>query len=221
MKIIDFEKKGNTIRFYLGKNNCMDYYGDDWDDAPYEHNAGKVYDEYIEDFNDITFPFDYLVLEPADGEFNSPYCKDDMKHRRVPCIIVVPKDKVTWHTNFSYYAPMEGIIHYYFGDTMEPEMTAEKYQELAIRTCGFDKKEDMLLNGAIGLAGETGEVADIIKKHIYHSKYLKIDDLILELGDVMWYIAEIAEAVGTNFNFIFEKNIEKLKERYPNGFPKN
>ena len=44
MKILDFELKGNVIKFYLG--NCNDWWGDDWDDRPYEHNAGKVYDQY-------------------------------------------------------------------------------------------------------------------------------------------------------------------------------
>ena len=223
MKIIDFEKKGQTVRFYLGKDECIDYHGDDWDDTPYEHNAGKVYDEYIEDYTDITFPFNYLVLEPCDNIANSPYCKDDMKMRKVPCIIVVPKEKVTWHDDFNYYNSMEGIMRFYFGDEMNVigQMTATKYQELAMRTCGVEEKNDMLLNGAIGLSGETGEVADIIKKYIYHHKELNINELIAELGDVMWYLAEIATAIGTDFETIFWKNIEKLKKRYPNGFPKN
>ena len=47
-KIIDFERKGNIVRFYLGDvNNSNGYYGDDWDDVPYEHNAGKVYEQYV------------------------------------------------------------------------------------------------------------------------------------------------------------------------------
>lgn len=223
MKIIDFEKKGQTVRFYLGKDECIDYHGDDWDDTPYEHNAGKVYDEYIEDYTDITFPFNYLVLEPCDNIANSPYCKDDMKMRKVPCIIVVPKEKVTWHDDFNYYNSMEGIMRFYFGDEMNVigQMTATKYQELAMRTCGIDNNKDMLLNGAIGLCGETGEVADLIKKYAYHGKKLDSDNIILELGDVLWYIAEISTALGVDFNYIFEKNIEKLKARYPKGFKKN
>ena len=57
MKIIDFSKKGNVVRFYLGEDNCKDYWGDDWNDFPYEHNAGCVYDEYIAGIVDIAFPF--------------------------------------------------------------------------------------------------------------------------------------------------------------------
>lgn len=45
MKIIDFERKGNLVRFYLGDDDLEEWYGDDWNDTPYEHNAGQVYDE--------------------------------------------------------------------------------------------------------------------------------------------------------------------------------
>ena len=92
MKIIDFERKGNVVRFYLGKDDLEDWHGDDWDDAPYEYNAGRVYDEFISGHIDIAFPYSADVLEPRDGCVNSPFCKDDMKARRVPCIIVVPED---------------------------------------------------------------------------------------------------------------------------------
>ena len=66
MKIIDFEKKGNLVRFWLGTDDCSDYWGDDWDDAPYEHNAGYVYSEYVTGYIDYVFPFETLVLEPCD-----------------------------------------------------------------------------------------------------------------------------------------------------------
>ena len=143
MKIIDFEKKGNVVRFYLGEKTedwgwtRPDYtingktpdwlhpkdkfYGDDWDDMPYEHNAGTVYNEFIKGHRDIAFDFDDLVLEPCDGEYNSPWCKDDMAARKVPCIIVVPKEKVdhSWNTDFKYWVAADGIKKYYFGDELE------------------------------------------------------------------------------------------------------
>ena len=50
MKIIDFDIKGNVIKFYLGQDNDMNYHGDDWDDVPYEHNAGEVYSEFVEGY---------------------------------------------------------------------------------------------------------------------------------------------------------------------------
>lgn len=76
MKIIDYELKGNVVRFYLGKSTLTNYYGDDWDDAPYDSNAGCVYSEYIAGTADIAFPFDALVLEPCTGEFNCSHTKD-------------------------------------------------------------------------------------------------------------------------------------------------
>ncbi len=143
MKIIDFEKKGNVVRFYLGEQTenwgwtrpdytingktpdwlkpCNTYYGDDWDDTPYEHNAGTVYSEFIKGHRDIAFDFDDLVLEPCDGEWNSPWCKDDMRNRKVPCIIVVPKLAVehSWNTDFKYWVADDCVKKYYFGDELE------------------------------------------------------------------------------------------------------
>ena len=123
MKIIDFERKGNVVRFYLGKDDLEDWHGDDWDDAPYEYNAGRVYDEFISGHIDIAFPYSADVLEPRDGCVNSPFCKDDMKARRVPCIIVVPEDMELddWNTyDFARWACADGIQKYYFGDRMDP-----------------------------------------------------------------------------------------------------
>lgn len=119
MKIIDFARKGNVVRFYLGEDNLAGWYGDDWDDAPYEHNAGRVYDEYIKDIKDVAFPFDTLVLEPQDDWHNcgnSEYCKNDMIARKVPCLIVVPAALIDWYDNFSHYVVMDGVKKIYFGD---------------------------------------------------------------------------------------------------------
>ncbi len=142
MKIIDFKKKGNVVRFYLGEKTedwgwtrsdytrngktpdwlkpSDHYYGDDWDDRPYEHNAGQVYEEFIKGYKDIAFDFDDLVLEPADGAWNcnSRWCKDDMVARKVPCIIAVPKEvhQDSWDDAFDTWAGADGIKKYYFGD---------------------------------------------------------------------------------------------------------
>lgn len=121
MQIIDFERKGNVVRFYLGKNG--EQWGDDWDDAPYEHNAGSVYDKYIEGKRDIAFPFDCSVLEPQDGAWSgsgSDCCKEDMIKRRVPCIIVVPPELAadSWCDSFDHWIGCDGVKKYYFGDEM-------------------------------------------------------------------------------------------------------
>jgi len=82
-EIIDFERKGNLIRLYLGKNG--EQWGDDWDDMPYEHNAGRVYEEYVKGYYDIAIDFDYEVEEPhlfLDLD-NSPYSKKDMIDKNI------------------------------------------------------------------------------------------------------------------------------------------
>ncbi len=120
MKIIDFERKGNVVRFYLGNDDCEDYHGDDWNDIPYEHNAGKVYQEYVVGYRDIAFPFEFVVLEPKDPGWsnNSRWCKNDMKARKVPCIIAV-KNPDDWHDDeFDYYLGDDNAIKLYFGDKM-------------------------------------------------------------------------------------------------------
>lgn len=69
-----------------------------------------------------------------------------------------------------------------------------------------------------GLTGEAGEVADLIKKHFGHGHVLDHDKLKKELGDVMWYLSQLAEQFDLNMEDIAEANITKLKARYPNGF---
>lgn len=121
MKIIDFDKKGNVVRFYLGDDNCNDYWGDDWNDTPYEHNAGSVYDRYITKYIDMYFPFDSLVLEPQNdwrNDGNSHYSKEDMKKGCVPCIIVVPSELAseTYDDTFGYWVGSKNIEKFYFND---------------------------------------------------------------------------------------------------------
>ena len=119
MKIIDFEKRGNLVRFYLGTDGCKDYCGDDWNDTPYECNAEKVYKEYIAGYRDVVFPFEYSVLEPCNELTGSRWCKDDMKLRRVPCIIAIKSDSL-FNDIFSVMNSDSNAIRFYFGDKMEP-----------------------------------------------------------------------------------------------------
>ena len=108
-EIIDWETKGNVVRFYLGKNGKQ--WGDDWNDAPYEHNAGEVYDEFVKGYKDIVIPFEKNILEPCAGHNNSHWTKQDMIERKVPCLVVT---KETY--NFEKALASEKTIKYYFGD---------------------------------------------------------------------------------------------------------
>lgn len=98
-------------------------------------------------------------------------------------------------------------------------MDGNKYQELAMRTKREeDTKLENLLNGCIGLAGETGEVCDIVKKYAFQGHKLERNKIVDELSDCMWYIALTADSIGCDLDSIMEHNINKLKKRYPNGF---
>jgi len=96
-EIIDLSKKGNLVRFYLGKNG--EQKGDDWDSIPYEHNAGTVYNEFIKSYCDIVIDFDYQVEEPHEhlNVVNSKYCRQDMIKKNVyALVIVVSENKIRY-----------------------------------------------------------------------------------------------------------------------------
>ena len=125
-------------------------------------------------------------------------------------------------------------------------MTGHEYQKLAMRTndgkatsrviqsiltCNmeypnrqnFVRKEGTIdiggvLNGCLGLSGESGETLDMIKKFVFHEKELDEEHLKKELGDVMWYVAMICESVGFDLDDVMQTNVDKLKARYPEGF---
>lgn len=75
-----------------------------------------------------------------------------------------------------------------------------------------------VVNGCFGLSGEVGEFNDMVKKWIFHEKDLDIDHAQKEVGDILWYIAMICESFGWNMDEIMQKNVDKLKARYPDGF---
>lgn len=98
-------------------------------------------------------------------------------------------------------------------------MTINEYQELAMTTLNPDlDKKDVLINGVMGLCGESGEVIDIVKKHLAQGHELDKEKIIKELGDVAWYMAEIATVLDVELEEVLVQNIEKLKKRYPEGF---
>lgn len=98
-------------------------------------------------------------------------------------------------------------------------MNFTSYQELANRTAPMALSAEMkLATFAMGLAGEAGEVVDLLKKHLGHGHLLDNGKLMKELGDVLWYIAAICEMRGILMRDAAWVNIAKLRERYPEGF---
>ena len=98
-------------------------------------------------------------------------------------------------------------------------MTINEYQKLALTTLNPALNEkDVLINGVMGLCGEAGEAIDLVKKHLAQGHELDREKLAKELGDVAWYLAETAHAIGYDLETILKMNIDKLKARYPEGF---
>lgn len=109
LKLIDAETKGNRIRLYFGEqdDNTGEWvgaaepgeqpYGDDWDDAPYEHNAGLVYERFIRYTVDAYVKWDYGVFEPNDGYLNSPFTREGLFKDKAP-IIYIKTSEPYWLT---------------------------------------------------------------------------------------------------------------------------
>lgn len=100
-------------------------------------------------------------------------------------------------------------------------MTINEYQKAAMRTVSGvagATSENQLINGAMGLCGESGEFMDLLKKYMFHGHEMDKEHMAKELGDVAWYLATTAEALGYDLETILQMNIDKLRERYSDGF---
>lgn len=98
-------------------------------------------------------------------------------------------------------------------------LTANDYQKLAMRSLNPTlSKKDVLINGVMGLCGESGEAIDIVKKWLAQGHELDKEKLAKELGDIAWYLAETAYALEIPLETILRGNLEKLAKRYPEGF---
>lgn len=122
-------------------------------------------------------------------------------------------------------------------------MTINEYQKKALRTeapkdvytargdvlrafvmsRGSMKLQDVqgvirLLEGLMGLSGEAGEALDVLKKILFQGHPVDNEHIAFELGDICWYLALAADAIGYDLETIMKMNIEKLQARYPDGF---
>jgi NTP pyrophosphatase (non-canonical NTP hydrolase) len=99
------------------------------------------------------------------------------------------------------------------------DLTMNEYQNLAARTAGAGEKgERRQIIAALGLAGEAGEFANLIKKMTAHGHPTNKEILADELGDILWYLAEAATACDLELKNVAQMNVDKLSERYPEGF---
>lgn len=101
-------------------------------------------------------------------------------------------------------------------------MRLNEYQSLASRTANSQQPLPLqLANYALGLTGEAGEVADIIKKGVFHGHSMDKHEIEKEIGDVLWYVANLCELLHIELDNVAIKNLDKLRKRYPQGFSQN
>ena len=101
----------------------------------------------------------------------------------------------------------------------QPHLTEEVYLKEILRTyAGSGEVHDKLCLGALGLAGEAGEVVDIVKKFLYQGHEIDHAKMCDELGDVLWYFALICHVSGTTLKEVMHGNVAKIRRRYPQGF---
>lgn len=93
-------------------------------------------------------------------------------------------------------------------------MNIEEYSALALRTANLDK--DPLTHATMGICGEGGEIADVVKKHVFYGKNLDKQHLLEEAGDLLWYVNLLIHATGSDWPTVLAANIAKLEARYPN-----
>jgi NTP pyrophosphatase (non-canonical NTP hydrolase) len=114
-------------------------------------------------------------------------------------------------------------------------MTPNEFQKLCLRTevtpnfvntpassesklSDHDCKLARLLHGMIGVCTESGELQDMVKKHLVYGKSLDLTNVMEECFDVMWYVSLCLDAAGFSMEEAMERGIAKLRARYPNGF---
>lgn len=100
-------------------------------------------------------------------------------------------------------------------------MELSEYQDQAVRTSGGYGEvgsEQHQLTSALSLAGEVGEFCNLLKNKIRHGQVVPVEVLSRELGDVLWYVADLCTALNVDLGQVALENLDKLRRRYPNGF---
>ena len=101
--------------------------------------------------------------------------------------------------------------------------SSKDFVYLADRLVELDRKGaniERLTTSGVGLAAESGEFLEIVKKMVFQGKPWNEhnrEHLIIELGDVMWYVAQACMALDISFEEVLERNVKKLEKRYPGG----
>ncbi len=143
------------------------------------------------------------------------------------CICVLRTELLDYLIGYNKVLDMEEIIEKEkikeVPKKEESKWTYESYAEEAKRTRNSELNQtDWVLNTVLGLAGECGELVELIKKELYHKVPMARDAVIKELGDQHYYWTEAVSALGSMLKFnvqdVIAANSKKLRDRYPNGF---
>ena len=101
--------------------------------------------------------------------------------------------------------------------------SSKDFKSLVDRLGDLDRQGaniERLTTAAVGVSAESGEFLEIVKKMVFQGKPWDEHNrkhLIIELGDILWYVAQATQALGVDFDTVIEMNIEKLEKRYPSG----
>lgn len=222
MKILDFECFGNIIKLYLGET-VNGIYGDDWNDIPYEHNAGTVYDKFYTDTVEIAFPLSTSVYEPCYGYSNSPYCKKDFLFRKVPFLLFGQLDE-SWEYH-DYEELLEAaptLNKLYIGDdwndvlvkygnlfTRVEENTYGTWDTIQFEFSGHDEK----------FAIDIGDIGSLILDNIIASKnisYTSYSDVSTTHKEtvhfVKMFIPDTSNIVYSSYEGHIRSVFDKLKD---------
>jgi NTP pyrophosphatase (non-canonical NTP hydrolase) len=97
-------------------------------------------------------------------------------------------------------------------------MNLSEYQVAITRTCATTDPQDTLKLALVGLFDELGEIAGPLKKYLWQGHDLDMAHLQEEVGDVLWYLATLCNALGLSLEEALAGNLQKLERRYPDGF---
>ena len=106
------------------------------------------------------------------------------------------------------------------GVTSDPSKDYKSFIKSLSALDGEGSNIHRLLTAAVGISAEGGEFMEIVKKMVFQGKPWNHDNrehLVIELGDVMWYVMQACAALNVTLDEVIEGNVEKLKKRYPGG----
>ena len=221
MKILDFECFGNIVKLYLGET-VNGIYGDDWNDIPYEHNAGTVYDKFYTDTVEIVFPLSTQVYEPCFGYDNSPYCKNDFLFRKVPFLLFGQLNEAWKYNDFEYLLDNVSTLNkLYIGDDWETILV--KYGKFFTRveenTDGTWDTIQFEFSDHNKFAIDIGDIGSLIldniitSKNISYTSYSEVSTTYKEIVHfVKMFIPDTSNIVYSSYNGHIRSVFDKLKD---------